>query len=193
MSRARRRRRQVVDLLGTDEDPDLAAGLDRERALDAVEALGDRLQVLEPLDVRVHRLAAGARPGRADRVGDLDDRRLEAGVLDFLVVRRDGVDHLERQVVALGDRGADGGVRPLDLVVDRLADVVQQAAHLGDLDVGPDLGGDDRREVARLDDVVEHVLAVARPELEPAEELDDLGGQAGDAGLVGRLSRRPGG
>ena len=34
-----------------------------------------------------------------------------------------------------GDLGADGGVRTLDLVVDRLADVVEQAAHLRDLDV----------------------------------------------------------
>ena len=58
---------------------------------------------------------------------------------------------LERQVVALGDLGADRGVRALDLVVDGLADVVQQAAHLGDLDVGADLGRDDRREVAGLD------------------------------------------
>ena len=102
------------------------------------------------------------------------------------------VDHLERQVVALGDRRADGGVRALDLVVDRLADVVEQAAHLGDLDVGADLGGDDRGQAAGLDDVVEHVLAVAGPELEPAEQLDDLGGQARDAGLVGGRSRRPG-
>ena len=77
-------------------------------------------------------------PGRrrADRVGDLDDRRLDAGVLDLLVVGGDAVDDLHRQVVALGDRRADGGVRALDLVVDGLADVVQQAAHLGDLDVG---------------------------------------------------------
>ena len=62
MSRARRIAGEVVDLLGPDEDPDLAAGLDRERALDAGEALGDRLEVLEALDVGVHRLAAGARP-----------------------------------------------------------------------------------------------------------------------------------
>ena len=89
MSRASRAGGQVVDLLGPDEDADLAAGLDRERLLDAAEALGDRLQVLEALDVRVHRFAAGARARRADRVGDLDDRRLEAGVLDFLVVGGD--------------------------------------------------------------------------------------------------------
>ena len=127
---------------GSDEDPDLATGLDGERPLDAGEALGDRLEVLEPLDVGVHRLAAGTRPRGADRVGDLDDRRLDAGVLDLLVMGGDAVDDLHRQVVPLGDLGADGGVRALDLVVDRLADVVEETAHLGDLDVGPDLGGD---------------------------------------------------
>ena len=99
---------------------------------------------------------------------------------------------LHRQVVALGDRGADGGVRALDLVVDRLADVVEQAAHLGDLDVGADLGRDDRREAARLDDVVEHVLAVARAELEPAEELDDLRRAGPGRRLRRRPARRPG-
>ena len=36
-------------------------------------------------------------------------------------------------------------------------------------------------------DVVEHVLAVAGAVLEPAEQLDDLGGQPGHAGLVGGL------
>ena len=72
-------------------------------------------------------------------------------------------------------------------MVDGLADVVEQAAHLGDLDVRADLGGDDRGQVAGLDDVVEHVLAVARAELEPAQQLDDLGGQARDTGLVGGL------
>ena len=62
MSRARRVDGEVVDLLGPDEDAHLATGLDGERALDAGEALGDGLEVLEALDVGVHRLAAGARP-----------------------------------------------------------------------------------------------------------------------------------
>src|SRR3954454_7598488 len=74
-------RGEVVDLLGAHEDPDLAAGLDGERALDPGEALGDPLQVLEALDVRLHRLAPGPRARCADRVGDLDDRRLDAGEL----------------------------------------------------------------------------------------------------------------
>src|SRR5213078_4033885 len=105
-------RGDVVDLLGADEDTYLAAGLDGERALDALEAVGDGLEVLEPLDVGVHRLAAGARPRRADGIGDLDDRRLDAGVLDFLVVGGDAVHDLHRQVVALGDLPADAAWGP---------------------------------------------------------------------------------
>jgi hypothetical protein len=61
---------------------------------------------------------------------------------------------------------------------------VQQAAHLRDLDVGANFGRDDRRQAARLDDVVEDVLAVARPELQPAQQLDDLRWLARDAGVV---------
>ena len=38
-----------------------------------------------------------------------------------------------------------------------------------------------------LDDVVQHVLAVARAVLEPADQLDDLGRQSRDAGVVGGL------
>ena len=49
------------------------------------------------------------------------------------------------------DLAADGGVRALDLVVDGLADVVQQAAGLGDLDVGADFAGDDGRQSGGLD------------------------------------------
>src|SRR5207245_8285484 len=52
-----------------------------------------------------------------------------------------------------------------------------------------DFGGDDRGEPARLDDVEENVLAVARAVLEPTEELDDLRRQSGHACLVrGRLA-----
>jgi len=44
------------------------------------------------------------------------------------VVRGDAIDHLCRLAQPLGDVRSDGGVRAVHLVVDRLADVVQQAA-----------------------------------------------------------------
>src|SRR4029079_2116060 len=50
----------VGDLLGVDDDADLAAGLDRERLLHALEARRDLLELLEPLDVGLEDLATGA-------------------------------------------------------------------------------------------------------------------------------------
>ena len=66
--------------------------------------------------------------------------------------------------------GADGRVGPLHLVVDGLADVVQQAAHLGDLHVRADLGRDDGGQARRLHHVLEHVLAVAGAISQAAEQ-----------------------
>src|SRR4051812_26760623 len=40
-------RGEVVDLRGPEEDPCLTAGQDRERALHALERIGDRLEILE--------------------------------------------------------------------------------------------------------------------------------------------------
>src|SRR5207237_10176193 len=44
-------RLKIVELLGLDHDPDLAARLDRERFLDAREAVRDAFELLAPLDV----------------------------------------------------------------------------------------------------------------------------------------------
>ena len=96
----------------------------------------------------------------------------------------------DRHVVLLGDRRADGRVRTLDLVVDRLADVVEQPADLGGLDVRAELGGHDRGDEARLHAVDEHVLPVAGAVLEPAEQLEQLRRQARDAGVVRGLLAR---
>src|SRR5512132_422582 len=55
-------RSEIVDLLRPDKDAHLAPGLDGERLLDALEAVGDGLQLLESLEVGLSRLAPGARP-----------------------------------------------------------------------------------------------------------------------------------
>ena len=75
----------------------------------------------------------------------------------------------------------------LHLVVDRLADVVQQAALLGLGHIGADLRRQQARQPGGLDDVVQHVLAVAGAVLEAADQLDQLRVQAGHAGVVGGL------
>ena len=93
--------------------------------------------------------------------------------------------------VAPGKVGADEGVRALDLAVDRLAEVVQEAAAAGDVDVGADLAWRASRPVRGLDGVHELVLAVARAVLEAAEDLSTLRVQAGTARLDGGGLRRP--
>ena len=105
-------------------------------------------------------------------------------------MRGNGIAYHATHAVALRDVAADQGVRSLHLVVDGLTDVVQQAALLGLVDVGPDLGRKHRRQMRRLDRVVQDVLAVAGPILEPAQQLDQLRVQARHAGVVRRLLAR---
>src|SRR3989475_1739157 len=168
---------RVVDLFGFDQDPDLAAGLDRVRLLDALEGVGDLLQLLEPLDVGLQRLPA--RPGTCsgDRVGGDQQQRLDGVRLFVVVVRSYRVHNLSRHRMSLKKVCPDHGVRALDFVVDGLADVVQQTRELGDANVGADLGRHHGGEVGDLFGVVQHLLSVARSEAKDAEMADDLGMQ----------------
>src|SRR5438552_11733185 len=79
-------RGRVVDLVWTDQDPDLPAGLDRIRLLDALEGVGDLLQLLQALDVGVERLPARAGSGGGDGVrGDQEQRLDRMGLLVVVV------------------------------------------------------------------------------------------------------------
>ena len=62
----------LADLLGLDHHADLAAGLDRIRACDAWEALGDLLQLFQTLDVVFDVLTARAGACGGDGVGRLN-------------------------------------------------------------------------------------------------------------------------
>jgi len=149
--------------------------------------LGDLLEGLEPLDVVLERLATGAGTRRRDRVGRLHEDSLDRLRLDVLVVGLDRVHDALRLAVLLGELLRDLGVRAVHLMVDRLADVVEEAGAPGDLDVRAELGRHDAGEVGHLDRVVEDVLTVARPVLEASEELDELGRQAVHVGVEARL------
>ena len=83
----------------------------------------------------------------------------------------------------------------LHLVGDGLADVVKQAGALDRHRVDPELAGQHRTDVGRLDQMVEDVLAVAGPVLEPTEESHEFGMHLGEpdfdqrpfAGVADRL------
>ena len=74
----------------------------------------------------------------------------------------------------------------LHLVVDGLAQVVEQSGPLGLGHVGADLGRQQAGDVGDLDGVVEHVLSVAGAVVHPAQQLDQLGVQTVDIGLKDR-------
>src|ERR687897_3265708 len=173
----------VVDVLGLDHDPDLAAGLHGEDLVDPRVAAGDLLEALQTLDVGLERLPPRPRPAARDGVGGLGQHRLDGALLDLAVVGLDGMDDLGPLLEPAGQLGPDDGVRALDLVGERLADVVQEPAALGQGDVHAQLGGHDAGQVGGLDQVAEHVLAVGGTVLEPPQHPDQLGVQVGDADL----------
>src|SRR5690606_15939257 len=158
----------VVYLVGLHDDPDLASGLDGERVLDAGEARGDALETLEALDVALERLAPGAWTRRGDRVCGVDDDGEEGLGAVQVVVVGDRVDDLAGFTETPPEVRSDLRVGALDLAVDRLADVVQQARAARHGLVHPDLCGDDPGEVGYLHRVLEDVLSVAGAELHAA-------------------------
>src|SRR6185437_142343 len=173
----------VVDPVGLDHDPDLASGLHGEDLLDALVAAGDLLETLEPLHVHLQRLAAGTGTPAADPVRRLGEDGLDGADLDLVVVRLDVVHHVLRLAVPAGDLRADQRVAALDLVGERLADVVQHRAALEQYRVDPQLAGHHARDVGRLDQVPEHVLPVGGAVAEAAEEADEFGVHVGEAQL----------
>ena len=103
------------------------------------------------------------------------------------MVGQDAVDDVRALFVFAGDVGADLGMGAFHLVVDGLADVMQQAAALGQGDVRAQLGCHDAGQMGHFDGVLEHVLAVGGAELQAAQQLDQLGVQAVDVGIEGGL------
>src|SRR3954468_8689045 len=116
----------VVEGAGLHHDADLAARLHGVDLVDAVVAGGDVLEVAQALDVLLERLAAGAGARAGERVGGLDDHGLDGLRLDLVVVGLHGVRDRLRLPVAARQVAAHERVGTLDLVRDRLADVVQQ-------------------------------------------------------------------
>ena len=103
--------------------------------------------------------------------------------LHIAVVGLDGVNDGLRLLVLSGDIHADGDVAALYLVVNGLAQVVQQTGPLGHVHIHAQLGGQQPRDVGHFDGVVQHVLAVAGAVSHAAQQLDDLRVQAMDIGL----------
>src|ERR1043166_6071720 len=168
-------RARVVDPMVLHHDADLAAGLDGVALLHALERVSDPLERLEPLDVRLETLAPRAGARAADRVGGAHEHRPQAAAGVVVVMIADRLEHLLRFAVAGRHLHAERGVRALLVVIDGLADVVEQAAALGHHLVHADLGRHHAAQVRDLHRVAQDVLPVARAVVEPSHELLELG------------------
>ena len=100
---------------------------------------------------------------------------------------RHRVEHDAGLVEALEEVGADGGVAAFDVVVDGLADVVEQAGPAGDGAVQAQFVRHHLGQEGHLDAVSQDVLAVAGSEAQGAQEAQHLVGQAADVRLDGRI------
>src|SRR5436190_2774602 len=174
----------VVDVVRRDDDAHLAACLDGKDLLHALIAGRDLLQPLETFHVRLECFAPRARPRAADGVGRLHEHRDLALVRHIVMVRRDAVHHHRILPVLRRDLDAELHVCAFVLVREDLADVVQQRAAFGHGEVEPELGGHDAGKPRHFLGVLENVLAVARPPMHPADQLDDFRMQAVHAEFV---------
>jgi hypothetical protein len=132
----------VSDLIRSNEDAYLAAGLHGVDLLDAFKSECDLLQVFKPTEVCLTLVATCARSCGADRVCDLHDWCLASGALHLLMVRSDRVDDPLWHTVSTRQIGADRRVRTFDLVVERLTNVMEQPAYLCGANVHAKLAGD---------------------------------------------------
>ena len=98
---------------------------------------GDLLEVAQALDVLLEGLSPGTGARARQRVGGLDDDRLDGLRLDLVVVGFHRVGDGRRLAVLASQIAADERVRPLDLVRDRLADVVQEGGPACGLGLAP--------------------------------------------------------
>ena len=162
-------------------------GLQRERLRHALERVGDALELLEALDVGLEDVAARAGTRGRDRVGGLDDHRLERRPVDVHVVRGHRHHHRLALAVLAQEVDAELEVRALHVAVDRLADVVEERGADRDVRVEPELPcammPARKRDFLR---VVQDVLAVAGAELQPAHQPQNFGMQVVQSELEGR-------
>src|SRR3989454_4577728 len=180
----------VVDRVRGHHHAHLPTRLNREHLFHAGELARDLLQLGEPLDICLERLAARPRPRPRHGVGCLHDHADRRLVGYVVVMGGNAVDDGRVLAVLRGHLHAELDMRAVVLVRQHLADVVQQRAALRELDVEPQLGGDDPREPGNFLRVLENVLPVRGAVAHPAHELHQLRVHALDAGFVYRLLAR---
>jgi hypothetical protein len=111
-------------------DPDLASGLHRENLVDTFTWPAISSNRSQPLHVRLNAFPPGARTTTADGVCRLHQDSFNRTHFDLVVVRLDSMHDVGMLAVLPSQIGPDDRVRPLDLVGQCLADVMQERGRL---------------------------------------------------------------
>ena len=175
--------RVVRNLIRVDDDADLASGLNGVRAGNAGRFVGDALQLFKTLDIVFEIFAARAGAGGRNSVRRLNEAGDHGLGFHVAVVRFNRVDDAGRFLVLLGEVYTDLDMAALDLVVDRLADIMQQAGAAGGDRIEPKLARHHAGDMRDLDRVHQHVLTIAGTVTQTAENLDEFGVDAMYAGF----------
>src|SRR5438093_13325876 len=87
---------------------------------------------------------------------------------------RNRVHDFDRLAVPFSKVGAQHGVGALLFVTDRLADIMKQGAAFGQLHVQPQLSRHNAADKRRLTAMIEVVLSVTEPILQPTQKFDEV-------------------
>ena len=173
----------VADDFRLDHNADFPAGLDGIAAVHTLKGGGHFFQLLQTLNVVLQVLAAGAGPCGRDGVRSLDDTGDDGLGFHVAMVGVDGMDHRFALLVLPGHIHADVHMGAFNLVVQSLADVMQQAGTAGQGGVQAQLRGNEPGEIGHFQRVVQHILAIAGAVTQAPQQLDQLRMDAVDAGF----------
>ena len=179
--------RHIVHLVRLHHDANLAARLDSIAIVHAVEGLRDFLQTRQTLQIRFEAFAPRARPSRRDGVRRRDQNGLHRRRFLVAVMGGNRVDDLGGLAMLACNVRADCHMRPVALMVDGLADIVQKSAAFRQRDVHAQLRGHDPRKLRDLNGMIEHVLPIARAIAEPPQKPDQFRMQPMNARIERRL------
>ena len=177
----------IRDPLGLDHDVKLTTGLHGIGTLNAIVGVRNLLELLETLDVGLSALAASTRTSGGNGVSGHHELIKDGVGLNVCVVSLDSVYDLRALAITTGKIRADNGMRPLNLMVDRLADVMEKTSALGKRRVETELGGHDAAKLRNLLGVREDILSKGGAIAKGTKSLYDLRVKVVDPGVKGCL------
>ena len=169
------------------DDPKLTACLDSIAAVHTGEGLGNIFQLGEPFDIVFQSLAAGAGAGCRHGIRCCHQYGFYAGRLRVSVVGSNGIDDFRRFMVFLCQFNAQFHMGAFLFTVHGFADIVQEACPFGQFHIGPHFAGHNACKVGCINTVLQHILSIACPVFQTAQDFYQFRIHAPDTALHNSL------